>query len=521
MEQPMSSEDSELSGPDLVAGVPESDLAEGAMLAGHAEGEPVLLARQGGQVYAIGATCTHYGGPLAEGLLGDGTVHCPWHHACFDLATGRAVGAPALNPVSCWTVEQRDGRIRISGRKNAPTPPEEPAGAPQSIVIVGAGAAGNAAAEELRAQGYLGAITLIGMEDDVPYDRPNLSKDYLAGNAPEEWIPLRTPEFYAEQNITLRLGAVVERIDAAARRVVLAGGDTISYDRLLLATGAEPVRMPVPTEEGAPVFYLRSLDDCRAIIAAASEGKRAVVIGASFIGLEVAAALRMRKLAVQVVGPEAVPFEKVLGRDVGTFLRGVHEQNGVEFHLESKVDRIGRASVHLDNGADLAADMIVVGIGVRPRTALAESAGAALDKGVIVNERMKTSVPGIYAAGDIARVPNGRTGRPMRVEHWVVAERQGQAAARNMLGLASPFTDVPFFWSTHYGTTVSYTGHADRWDRAELSGSLGDGSATVGYWSDNKLLAVATLGRDQDALRAERAMAEDDEATLERLVRSR
>ncbi|HET8632908.1 MAG TPA: FAD-dependent oxidoreductase [Gemmatimonadales bacterium] len=515
----MSSDASELSGPDLMAGVAESDLADGAMLAGHADGEPVLLARQGGTVYAIGATCTHYGGPLAEGLLAQGTVHCPWHHACFDLATGRAVGAPALNPVSCWAVERRDGRIRVTGRRDAPVPPEEPAGAPASIVIVGAGAAGNAAAEELRAQGYQGSITMIGMEEEVPYDRPNLSKDYLAGNAPEEWIPLRTPEFYAEHEITLHLGDFVERIDAPARRVVLRGGAAISYDRLLLATGAEPIQLTVPVEEGAPVFYLRSLDDCRAIIKAAGQASRAVVIGASFIGLEVASALRMRKVAVQVVAPEVVPFEKVLGRDVGTFLRGVHEENGVEFHLEAKVERIARGSVHLDNGADLAADMIVAGIGVRPRVALAESAGAALDKGVIVNEHMETSVPGIYAAGDIARVPNGRTGRPMRVEHWVVAERQGQCAARNMLGLASPFTDVPFFWSTHYGTTVSYTGHADRWDRADLSGSLEEGSATVGYWSDGKLLAVATLGRDLDALRAERAMAEDDEATLEGLVR--
>ena len=516
----MSSEPSALSGPDLRAGIAESDLADGAMLAGHADGEPVLLARQGGKVYAIGATCTHYGGPLAEGLLGDGTVHCPWHHACFDLASGRAVGAPALNPVSCWSVEQRDGRIHITGRRDAPVPPAEPAGAPASIVIVGAGAAGNAAAEELRALGYTGSITMIGMEDDVPYDRPNLSKDYLAGNAPEEWIPLRTPEFYAEHNITLRLGELAERIDAAEKRVVLRGGSTISYDRLLLATGAEPIRLTVPVEEGAPVFYLRSLDDCRAIIEAATKSSRAVVIGASFIGMEVAAALRMRKLSVQVVAPEAVPFEKVLGRDVGAFLRGVHEENGVEFHLQSKVERISRESVHLDNGADLAADLIVVGIGVRPRTALAESAGAALDKGVIVNERMETSVPGIYAAGDIARVPNGRTGRPMRVEHWVVAERQGQSAARNMLGLDSPFRDVPFFWSTHYGTTVSYTGHADQWDKAEMSGSLSDGAATVGYWSDGKVLALATLGRDLDALRAEQAIGRNDDAVLEQLVRS-
>jgi NADPH-dependent 2,4-dienoyl-CoA reductase/sulfur reductase-like enzyme/nitrite reductase/ring-hydroxylating ferredoxin subunit len=516
----MSGDNEAASGPDLAAGVEESALADGAMLAGQVEGEPVLLARDGGQVYAIGATCTHYGGPLAEGLLHEGKVHCPWHHACFDLATGAAVAAPALNPVSCWTVERKDGRIRVTGRAVPPSPPEAPAGAPASIVIVGAGAAGNAAAEELRKLGYQGAITLIGMEDDVPYDRPNLSKDYLAGNAPEEWIPLRPREFYDEQRIALRLGEAVERIDAPARRVVMTGGDTISYDRLLLATGAEPIAMTVPTEDGSAVFYLRSLADSRAIIAAAGSATRAVVIGASFIGLEVAASLRQRKLAVAVVAPEAIPFEKILGADVGRYIRGIHESNGVEFHLGAKVERIGRKTVHLDNGADLAADMVVIGIGVRPRLALAESAGAEIDKGVVVNERLETSVPGIYAAGDIARTPNAMTGRPIRVEHWVVAERQGQAAARNMLGLDAPYDDVPFFWSAHFGTTISYTGHADSWDRAELTGSLDAGSASVGYWKGDQVLAVATLGRDRDALIAEQAMLRNDQDELASLVRT-
>ncbi len=506
-------------GPDLGAGIAESDLKDGAMLAGHVNGDAVLVARQGDRIYAIGATCSHYGGPLAEGLLADGVVHCPWHHARFDLATGQAMAAPALNPVGCWKVERQDGRIRVAGRCDEPAAASGPRDAPASIVIVGAGAAGNAAAEELRNLGFAGAVTLIGMEEDVPYDRPNLSKDYLAGNAPEEWIPLRPREFYAEKNITLRLGETVERVDAAARQVVFAGGGTLGYDRLLLATGAEPLRMPVPTDEGAPVFYLRSLADSRAIIKAAEKAARVVVIGSSFIGLEVAASLRSRKLHVAVVAPEEVPFSKTLGADVGAFVRRTHEAKGVEFHLGRKVERIGIKSVHLDNGADLAADMVVVGIGVRPRTALAESAGAAMDRGVLVNERLETSVPGIYAAGDIARVPDRRTGRPIRVEHWVVAERQGQAAARTMLGGSASFADVPFFWSAHYDTTISYTGHAEQWDTAELDGNLDDGSATVSYWRDGKVLAVATVGRDLDALRAERALEQHDDRTLETLVR--
>jgi len=506
-------------GPDFGAGIAEAELKEGTMMAGHVDGDAVLVARQGGRIYAIGATCTHYSGPLAEGLLADGVVRCPWHHARFDLATGQAIGAPALNPVGCWNVERKNGRIRVTGRHEDLAPPPAPGGAPASIVIIGAGAAGNAAAEELRTLGYAGSITMIGMETDVPYDRPNLSKDYLAGNAPEEWIPLRTPAFYAERNITLRLGETVERVDASACQVVFAGGERLGYDRLLLATGAEPLQMRVPTEDGAPVFYLRSLADSRAIIKAAEHATSVVVIGASFIGLEVAASLRARNLHVAVVAPEEVPFAKILGTEVGNFVRGIHESKGVEFHLGRKVVRIGLRNVHLDNGADLAADMIVAGIGVTPRTALAESAGAAMDKGVVVNDRLETSLPGIYAAGDIARVPGGRTGRPMRVEHWVVAQRQGQAAARNMLGADQPFGDVPFFWSAHYDTTINYTGHADQWDKAELAGNLADGSATVSYWNEGKILAVATIGRDLDGLRAERAMELQDERQLETLVR--
>ena len=494
-------DNTELSGPDLEAGVKESALAEGAMLLGHARGEPVLLARVGDAVHAIGATCTHWSGPLAEGLLVDGQVRCPWHHACFDLATGEAVHAPALKPVPCFVVRRSGGRITVGGRIEVPAaqPPDVPT--PERIVIVGAGAAGNAAAEMLRRAGFQGRITMVGMESDLPYDRPNLSKDYLAGNAQEEWIPLRSLEFYAEQAIDLVLDATAVAVDAAAHEVKLDNDRSVPYDRLLLATGAEPVRLAIP---GAALGHLlRSFSDSKAIIAAAASAKRAVVVGASFIGLEVAASLRARGLAVAVAAPDKIPFDKVLGADVGRWVRSVHEEHGVEFHLGQGVTSIAEDGVTLTDGTVLPADLVVLGVGVRPRLALAESAGLTLDKGVVVDSELRTSQPDIFAAGDIARFPDPRSGAMVRIEHWVVAERQGQTAARNMLDAGEQFDSVPFFWSSHYDTSITYVGHAPSWDEAVIDGDLAARDATITYRRAGKVLAVATIGRDLAALHAE------------------
>lgn len=499
-------DDADLSGPDLTKGVPESDLADGAMLLGHAHGEPVLIARVGDAVHAISATCTHWSGPLSEGLLVDGQVRCPWHHACFDLATGEAVHAPALKPVSCFVVRRKGGNISVGDRIEVPAaqPPDVPT--PERIVIVGAGAAGNAGAEMLRRAGFQGRITMIGMEKDIPYDRPNLSKDYLAGNAQEEWIPLRSLEFYAEQAIDLVLDATATSIDARAHEVKLDDGRTVPYDRLLLATGAEPVRLGIPGADLPHVHLLRSFRDSNEIIAAAGSAKRAVVVGASFIGLEVAASLRARGLAVAVAAPDRIPFEKVLGPDVGRWVRGVHEEHGVEFHLENHVESISESSVTLSDGSELPADLVVLGVGVRPRLELPESAGLRMDKGVVVDVEMRTSDPDIFAAGDIARFPEKRSGEMVRIEHWVVAERQGQTAARNMLDAGEQFDSVPFFWSSHYDTSVTYVGHAPSWDEAVIDGDLSARDATITYKRGGKTLAVATIGRDIAALEAEVAM---------------
>jgi NADPH-dependent 2,4-dienoyl-CoA reductase/sulfur reductase-like enzyme/nitrite reductase/ring-hydroxylating ferredoxin subunit len=464
----MAEEQAQPTGPDLALGVPASELPDGTKLAGHVGQDPVLLVCRGADFFAIGAQCTHYNGPLAEGLIVDDAVRCPWHHACFDLRTGEALHAPAFASVDTWRVEQRDGKVFV--REKRAHPQKKHRGKrdePKRIVIVGGGAAGFAAAEMLRRQKYEGGIVMLSSDDAPPVDRPNLSKDYLA------------------------------------REVTLPTGDKLPYDRLLLATGAEPVAPSLPGAKPSDVLVLRSLKDCRGIIERAKTARRAIVLGASFIGLEVAASLRARDIEVHVVAPEERPMEKLLGPDFSRLVQTLHEQHGVVFHLRDTASGMEGKRVTLKSGSVLGADLIVAGLGVRLRLSLAEAAGLKVDHGVAVDAFLETSAPGVFAAGDIARWPDRLTGEAIRVEHWVVAERQGQAAALNMLGGREPFHAIPFFWSQHYDVPINYVGHAEKWDDLVVEGDIAGKDGLVRMRRAGRTLAVASVFRDLASLEAE------------------
>jgi apoptosis-inducing factor 3 len=498
-------------GPDFGNGLPVDRLPDGGMIQGKIGGEDVILARTGDEFFAVGAGCTHYHGPLVKGLVVGDQLRCPLHHACFSLRTGEALRAPAFDPIPCWRVERIDNTVFVREKlstlvRKSAFPATNAQKPPASVVIVGGGAAGLAAAEMLRREGYDGSVTMISADDFAPYDRPNVSKDYLAGPIPDEWMPLRLPSYYTEQRIDLLLRSRVSALDVRRKQVQLEGGKILPFGALLLATGAEPIKLTLPGASDSQLYCVRTFADSRALIEKAASAKHAVIIGASFIGLEVAASLRARGLDVHVVAPEQLPLERVLGAEVGRFIRTLHEAHGVTFHSGDTVTRLDGQRAILSSGATLDADFLIMGVGVRPSLSLAEQAGLKVDRGVVVNEYLETSAPGIFAAGDIARWPEAHSGQFVRIEHWVVAERQGQVAARNILGRHEKFDAVPFFWSQHYDVVINYVGHAESWDKVQIEGNLEARDCAVSYKHGSRVLAVATISRDLQSLRYEAAM---------------
>ncbi len=494
-------------GPDLRAGVPTSSIGDSPLI-GRVDDQAVLLVRHGQAIRAVAAHCTHYSGPLADGIVVDGTIRCPWHHACFDLASGQPLGA-AIAPLPCWDVIVEGDRVRVGTTRSQPV---ASVAGPDRVVIVGGGASGVACAEALRLAGHRGSITIVSSEGSDPVDRPNLSKDYLAGAAPEDWVYLRTRDALREHDITFA-AETVTGIDTQRRVVV--GEREHAWDALLIATGCEPIRLPIDGATLPHVHTLRTLADSKAIASAAGSGVQVVIVGASFIGLEVAASLRARGASVTVVGPETTPLARVLGDEVGAFIRRVHESKGVAFELGRKPASITAEHVVLDDGTRLPASLVVLGVGVRPRTQLAEAAGLKIDRGVVVDAQLRAA-PGIWAAGDIARYPWG--GQMVRIEHWQVAVRHGQNVAKAMLGQPTR-SDVPFFWSQHHDVTLGYVGHAEAFGPPEVHGDLEARDAHVVYRDGTKIRAVVTIGRDRLALEVEAAMEREDDEALARAIR--
>ena len=506
----------ELKGPDLAAGIAVTELPEGEPFLGHAGGEPVVLVRRGDDCFAVGATCSHYSGPLAEGLVVGDTIRCPWHHARFDLRTGATVGGPGLNPLPCYQVERVGPLVRI-GKKTTPDAPAPPTQTPHGVFIIGSGAAGVMVADTLRAQGYEGGITLVG-EEGIPIDRPNLSKDFLAGTAPEEWLPVRDKAALEEKKIDL-ITARVHGFDAKWKRISIEGYDDMGWTALVIATGATPVRLQIPGAELPHVHVLRTLADTRAILAGATTAERAVVIGSGFIGLEAAASLRARGLEVTVVAPDEVPLARVVGEALGKMVKSIHEEKGVVF-VRGRPASIDASEVTLDDGNKIPAELVIMGVGVRPRVDIAEAAKLTVDNGVVVDDRLRAaSAPDVYAVGDVARFPCGADQTPTRVEHWVHAQRMAYVAARNILGYDEAFRFTPFFWSQHYDVAISYVG-AGPWDAVEVIGSVEKRDVLALYRKEGRVVAAATVNRDKESLRLEDLLERGDQDGIEALARA-
>ncbi|NDJ85150.1 MAG: FAD-dependent oxidoreductase [Chloroflexi bacterium] len=479
-------------------------LDEGHMKLFEIGDKSIVLAKRDGEYYAFDSTCTHYGGPLQNGVLHGHTVMCPWHHACFDVRTGALQEPPALDAIASYPVHIVDGEVSVELDPIA-RPAPEPIAEGKSFVIVGGGAAGEAAAEALRSQGFAGTLILLSAADKVPIDRPNVSKHYLAGDADAEWMPLRSREWYARQEIDLQLNTRVTRIDTTTHTLVTDKGATLYYDNLLLASGSDPLmldNLPGATLEN--IFTLRTQSDADHIIAQTLENSRVVVVGASFIGMEVAASLGKRGADITIVALEEVPFAPLLGEAVGRFWQDVHEEHGIKFQLDSSVKQFhgadGRVTgVEISDGTKLPADLVIVGIGAAPSTAYLSGSGIALDEedqSVIVDHHLQTSVPDVYAAGDIARFPLDQD-RQIRIEHWRVAQQHGFIAAHNMLGRPDDVrTHVPFFWTAQWGTRLRYVGFAGGWDEIVFRGDPQDGEFIAFYLRDGKLLAAAGVSQD-------------------------
>jgi len=494
------------------------DLQNGEMKQVKVGDTDVLLARVEGKYFATGATCTHYGAPLAEGALHGSRVICPWHHACFNVTNGDLEEPCALDALPSYTVQQQGNEIRVS----VPTEqtdrrmlePVTITGQDRRVfVILGGGAAGQAALEELRRQGFAGRIVLVTREQRLPYDRINLSKDYLDGNAGADALPLRPDEFYQEHTIELLREHEVTHVDAQSRSITFANGSTLHYDALLLATGSKPRTLNVPGSDLHNVFTLRSVEDADKIVAVTQEIHHAIVVGASFIGMEAAASLTRRNVKVTVVAPESVPFEIILGGRIGKVFQEMHEEMGVTFKLQSKIVRIeGQGKVEaivLESGERIATNAVIVGVGVQPIVDYVQGIAPQKDGSVAVDASLKVA-DGIYAAGDIATFPYKLMGKNIRVEHWRLAEQHGRTAARAMLGQDVSYTGVPFFWTAHFGQALHYIGNTKEWDEIIFWGEPEQrGEATnegdpamhefiAFFVKDSKVVAIAGMNHDAE-----------------------
>lgn len=479
------------------------------------DGKELLLCRIEDKYYALAANCTHYGGPLADGVLSGDRIVCPWHHACFNAKTGVLLEPPAQDNLEKYETSIKNGDVIIS----VPDPEEEKqqninsgkaVGADSSVfVILGGGAAGNAAVQTLRQDGYSGRIILVSQENRTPYDRPNLSKEYLSGEVQEEWMPLRNDEFYKENEIELLLNKKVGKLDVKGKEIQFTDKGSIKYDKVLIATGSKAKKLNLPGVNLNNVFTLRSFEDAERIIKAAGLAKNAVIIGASFIGLETAYSLSKKKIPVTVISQELIPFERVFGREVGNMFKDLHEQNGINFKLSRTLKAFeGKEKVEavsLEQGGKIETDMVILGVGVEPATEFIDGLNLLPDKSIRVNKYFQASSD-VYAAGDIVTIQDWRTAEDIRIEHWRTALQQGRTAAHNMAGKVTPFGSIPFFWTDQLGLSLQYVGHAKDWEEIIIHGDIAEKDFISFYIKKDFVYSAAGCNRDKEIAAIEELM---------------
>ncbi|WP_031364521.1 FAD-dependent oxidoreductase [Caballeronia sordidicola] len=469
---------------------------------------PILLVRQGDQVHAFSADCPHAGAPLEEGAICNGRIVCPWHKGTFAVADGSLIEPPPLTGLKRYPVAIENGNVLVSPHEQT-GPVHTPGADTRTMVVIGAGAAGAAACAALREAGFDGRLVLIGPEHGMPYDRTALSKFVLAGDMPPEKIPPLLPDDFLSTQRIERVEAHVEKLDAGTKQIDLSNKLTLNYDAALICTGGIPKRMDVPGSNLPGVFLLRSRDDASTILASLEGARQALIVGASFIGLEVASSLRKRGMDVTVIAPGKVPLRSQFGDELGRMFQRLHEKNGVVFRMQSKVAAfLGDdvvSSAQLDNGEKLPADAVIIGTGVRPATDFLQGVELADDGGVPVDSSMRAA-PGLYAAGDIAQFPLPRSDQTLRIEHWRVAQQHARVAALNMAGGDEHYTGVPYFWTYHFGKRFEYLGHASEHDDVVIDGDL-DAQAFIAYLlKDGQVAAAVACEREAPAARLAEAM---------------
>ncbi|MBN2105164.1 FAD-dependent oxidoreductase [bacterium] len=482
----------------------------------------IFLLRQDNDVVAVGNECPHHGAPLNEGFITDHELVCPWHNARFDLQHGQPISPPALDGLPVYETRVDKGAVFIRAKKEpAISKPEGPE--PRVILIVGAGAAAQSAAETFRRQGFAGKIQMLTREKDLPYDRTLLSKPYLSGQKTDENMLLRSQEFYEDLEIEVMTGCMVHEIDISKRKAYAGQGESFIYTQCLLATGGIPRKPGIPGEDLNNVVTLRSWDDGRKIRSALKKVKQVLIVGAGFIGLEAAASLRDAGVRVHLVAPEKVFLAPVFGEAVGKYLLSQHESRGVRFHLGHTVkeyhgDKMGYVrEAELSDGTLLPVELVIEGLGIDPAVDYLKGTGLLENGEVLVDGRLQTHHPEIFAAGDIARIPDPVTGEPHRFEHWVEAQRQGKHAALSMLGAEDNYNEVPFFWTRQYGQSLKYIGNAPQFDRTAVLGDIRKGEFLIGYYSGGRLSAAASIGMDAELFEVEKHLKRSDGLSAARL----